>query len=104
MSVIRCQCGAVVEWLVTRYGRRLPFAYPPIPVADDTERRGWAPGTWHVRGVPRLSMAPVGDYTQGRQASIKHVVLLHVCEAHKDRVNAMLDYRRQRIEDAERTS
>lgn len=80
--VRRCsRCDTHVEWMWTRYGRRLPFELP-IPITDPRAEDGWVPGQWYVRGVKRVVLFPLDDSSATRRANIRHVVLPHRCDAH----------------------
>lgn len=80
--VTRCKlCDRHIEWLWTRYGRRLPFELP-IPITDPRAAGGWVPGQWYVRRKKRVVLFPLADSSQTRRANIRHVVLPHRC--HED--------------------
>lgn len=78
--VRRCsRCDIHVEWMWTRYGRKLPFELP-IPVTDPRARDGWVAGQWCVRRVQRVVLYPLVQSSQTRRANIRHVVLPHQCD------------------------
>ncbi len=78
--VIRCNlCDTHVQWLWTRYGRRLPFELP-ISITDKRATDGWVPAQWYVRGKKRVVLIPLDDSSRTRRAGIRHVLLPHRCD------------------------
>ncbi len=91
MTVLRCRdCDGYIEWMMTYHGRKLPFGYHPIPVAEDAGLVGWAPGFWVIRGRRRVAMAPRSDYPEVKQRALGRVVLLHECARFKARIAEVL--------------
>ncbi len=92
VAVLRCpDCDEHIEWMKTRHGRRLPFGYAPIPVAQDTEDEGWSPGFWKINGRRQVVMARRADYPELTRQSLPRVVLLHRCPRYADRIAEVLD-------------
>lgn len=90
MTVYRCgHCNQHIEQLLTRFGRRVPFNYQPLPAHQDTNQRGWVPGTWTVRGRELTAMAPVTDYPATRRAALRFVAVPHRCKIHEPRWAAL---------------
>lgn len=90
MAVIRCPLchGVSIEWLMTRYGRRLPFERP-IPVAEAADREGWIPGMWTVRKQDRMALAPLSHYAVATRERVRHVVLVHACPEYQAHIAAV---------------
>ncbi len=73
-------CNEPVQWMSTKFGKRMLFDLMPVPVAMDTEQEGRIPGRWPVsRTATRMLLAPVAHYSREKRSRIKHVVLLHKC-------------------------
>ena len=86
MAVRRCQyCGAHIEWLLTRFGSRLPFDHKPVPVeqVDDADS-GWVPGRWTVKRQERHALAPLSHYNAHKRAAVRWVVLVHSCAGYRE--------------------
>jgi hypothetical protein len=82
MSVFRCrECHETVQWMNTKFAKRMLFDALPIETALDVENQGWIPGTWRVGGGNRTVMAPIGHYGREKISRVRHVVLLHACSS-----------------------
>jgi hypothetical protein len=87
MAVRRCRhCGEHIEWMLTRYGARLPFNHKPIPVEQDIQGLGWVPGRWKVarQSEVRPALAPLKHYGADKRAAVRRVVLVHSCVGYRD--------------------
>lgn len=80
MSVFRClDCKQYVEWMATRFGKRMLFdsenvAYEIAPLDE-----AWVPGWWNVKGSKRVVMAPIAHCSREKQDGVRWVRLLHRC-------------------------
>lgn len=82
MSVFRCQfCRTPVQWMNTKFSKRMLFEATPIAVTLDLNEEGWIPGPWKIGRSSRMVMAPVKHYGREKRSRIRHVVLLHACVA-----------------------
>lgn len=80
--VKRCAiCGVYIEWLRTRYGRKLPFERP-IPIDAEGADEGWVPGEWWYHGRKTVVLYPLAVSSRTRAANIRHVVMPHRCDTY----------------------
>ncbi len=82
MSIKRCDfCEvALVEWMVTWKGGRLPFEFDlvdPANLPDGIE--GWIPGRWKVSRRNLIAMAPAEQYPVTIRAAAQRVAVVHQC-------------------------
>jgi len=90
MAVIRCpDCRVHIEWMMTRYGRKLPFNHHPVPV-EESDGDGWVPGQWTVRHRTITALAPISHYAAGKRHAVKWVVLVHACPEYQARIAEVL--------------
>ncbi len=91
--VAKCTaCGRYFQWLLIRYGRRLPFDYTPRPVADVPDDEAWAPGMWKVYGKRQAAMAPLGDSSRTIRAEAKVVYTIHRCPSFERHIADVFAY------------
>lgn len=85
MAVRRCpHCRVVnVEWMYTKFGKRMVFEYDLVPVDELGERIGWIPGQWPVGRRNQLVMAPLAHYGDHKRGAARRVAVLHVCGAYR---------------------
>ena len=80
MSVFRCTfCSTPVQFMNTKFGKRMLFDAMPIAAAQDSDCSGWIPGSWTVGRGTRTVMAPVKHYSTDKRSRVRHVVMLHAC-------------------------
>jgi len=90
MTVLRCpDCRVHIEWMMTRYGRKLPFNHHPVP-ALETDGQGWLPGQWTVRGRTVTALAPIRHYRREKRQAAQWMVLVHACPEYLDRIAEVL--------------
>ena len=83
MAVKRCPiCGVYIEWMRTRFGRKLPFERPIPITADGAQDNGWVAGEWWFHGRKTVVLLPLADTSHTRKARIQHVVLPHRCDTY----------------------
>jgi hypothetical protein len=79
MAVTRClYCQTHVQWLRTRFGKRLPFTMP-IAISAAAPDNAWIAGTWEASGRKQVLLAPLGHYSKAKQEAVRHVVAVHQC-------------------------
>lgn len=72
-------CRREIVWMITRYdGRPFCFNAEPVPRELD-DGTGWVPGTFRVRGVNRVVLAPLSSHPEEKRRRVKHVMHLHSC-------------------------
>lgn len=80
MSVFRCRlCQQHVQWMTTKFAKRMLFDATPTAVTLDPEQTGWIPGPWKLGHSTRVVMAPIGHYGRDKRDRVRHVVMLHSC-------------------------
>lgn len=83
MSIFRChKCRQPVQWMTTKFTKRMLFDALPVPIAQDATGEGWIPGPWKLGQATRTVMAPIGHYGRDKRDRVRHVVLLHACLMH----------------------
>lgn len=78
MSVTRCSCGVLIEWLTTGGGKRAPFHYKLVPV-ENAPVEAWTVVMQVIRGVRRAVVVPLDGVRGSKRAAIRHVLVRHVC-------------------------
>lgn len=98
MAVKRCPtCGVYIEWLRTRYGRKLPFELP-ISVGAEGASEGWVPGQWSFHGRKTVVLYPLADSSRTRAANIRQVVLPHRCDTYyRDMFERAMHYTKEEV-------
>ncbi len=80
-GVQRCQvCGQLFQWLRTKWGRRLPFDYEPVPITGEVAQTGWAAGHWVIQHRRQIALAPLSAYPAGPRSRFQAAVTIHGCE------------------------
>jgi hypothetical protein len=80
LAITRClYCDRHVQYLNTKFGRRMLFDAVPVPIGDVGADFAWMPGPWKVGRQERMLLAPVGHYSRDKRSGVRHVVTLHHC-------------------------
>ncbi|MET0698955.1 MAG: hypothetical protein ABWY93_04765 [Mycobacterium sp.] len=84
MTVYRCQwCDRHVQWLHTKFGKRMLFDALTVPAPEAPVEQAWMPGTWPIGTRKRTVMAPITHYSRTKREAVRHVLLLHECPPYR---------------------
>lgn len=79
MSVVRCRCGVLIEWLTTGGGKRAPFHHQLLRIDQAPTDTAWTVVTLTKKGERKAVVVPL-DNVHGRiRAAIRFVLTRHEC-------------------------